>query len=108
MRSFAYLGMLAFVVVGTLPLEPCWAPGSTPPRRLLLTLAAVAPVFLIWDLYAIAEGHWGFDPDRPSAWSCRAVCRRGAAVLPRRADRLGADPRGRACRTPVAVGDESG
>ena len=65
MRSFAYLGMLAFVVVGTLPLEPLLGTRVyARRRRLLLTLATVAPVFLLWDLYAIARGHWGFDPEQ--------------------------------------------
>lgn len=55
--------MLAFCVVGTLPLEVVlgvrvyrqW-------RRLVLTLAPVVAVFLAWDLYAVAAGHWEFDP----------------------------------------------
>ena len=62
MRSLGYLGMLAFVVLGTLPLELVlrtrvyarW-------RRWSLTLLPVLVVFLAWDLYAIASGHWFFD-----------------------------------------------
>jgi lycopene cyclase domain-containing protein len=61
-RQLAYVGMLAFCLLGTLPLELVlgvrvyrqW-------RRLLLTLAPVVAVFLAWDLYAIAAGHWDFD-----------------------------------------------
>jgi lycopene cyclase domain-containing protein len=60
--QLAYVGMLAFCLLGTLPLELVlgvrvyrqW-------RRLLLTLAPVVAVFLAWDLYAIAAGHWDFD-----------------------------------------------
>jgi lycopene cyclase domain-containing protein len=62
-RSLSYLAMLAFVVVGTLPLELLL--GTRVYRRawrVVLTLAAVLPVFLLWDLYAIARGHWDFDP----------------------------------------------
>jgi lycopene cyclase domain-containing protein len=61
----AYLGVLAFVLVGTAWLEVLlrtrvyarW-------RRLLLALAPVVVVFCLWDLYAIASGHWTFDPER--------------------------------------------
>lgn len=63
MSRFAYLGVLLFVVVGTAWLEVLlrarvyrrW-------RRLLLTLLPVVAVFVVWDLYAIASGHWTFDP----------------------------------------------
>jgi lycopene cyclase domain-containing protein len=62
---FAYLGVLLFVVVGTAWLEVLlrarvyrrW-------RRLLLTLLPVVAVFVVWDLYAIASGHWTFDPSQ--------------------------------------------
>jgi lycopene cyclase domain-containing protein len=30
-------------------------------RRLLLTVLPVVAVFLLWDAYAIASGHWWFD-----------------------------------------------
>lgn len=63
MRHLAYLAVLAFCVVGTLPLE-LWLGVRVYRqwRRLLLTLACVVPVFVVWDLYAIAAGHWSFDP----------------------------------------------
>jgi lycopene cyclase domain-containing protein len=62
-RNLAYVAMLAFCFVGTLPLElwlgvrvyRSW-------RRLLLTLVPVVIVFLGWDVYAVAAGHWHFDP----------------------------------------------
>jgi len=54
-RHFAYVAMLAFCLVGTLPLELVL-------RRLALTLAPVLVVFVAWDLYAISRGHWQFDP----------------------------------------------
>ena len=65
MRHLGYVGMLAFCLVGTLPLEVVlgvrvyrqW-------RRLALTLLLVAPVFVVWDLYAVHAGHWRFDPDQ--------------------------------------------
>lgn len=63
MRHLAYLLVLAGCLAAALWLEPVlkvnvlrrW-------RRLLLTLLPVVAVFVIWDLYAIAAGHWTFDP----------------------------------------------
>lgn len=63
MRHLAYLGMLAFCLLGTLPLE-LWLGARVyrQAKRLLLSLLPVVPVFVVWDLYAIAERHWDFDP----------------------------------------------
>ncbi len=63
----AYIGVLAFVVVGTVWLEVVlrtrvyrrW-------RRLLLAVLPAAVLFVGWDLYAISRGHWWFDPARIS------------------------------------------
>lgn len=33
-------------------------------RRLLLTMLPVIVVFVLWDLGAIAAGHWTFDPEQ--------------------------------------------
>lgn len=65
MERLAYLGVLAFIVVGTGWLELVlrtrvyrrW-------RRLLLSLLPVLVVFCLWDLYAVAQGHWTFDERR--------------------------------------------
>jgi len=65
MSRFAYVGVLVFVVVGTGWLEVAlrtrvyarW-------RRLLAALVPVVVLFCAWDLYAIAAGHWTFDPER--------------------------------------------
>ena len=62
MRSLGYVAVLAFCVVGTLPLELFlgvrvyrqW-------RRLVLTLLPVVAVFVTWDLYAVNAGQWSFD-----------------------------------------------
>ena len=65
MRHLSYVAVLAFCVVGTLPLE-LWL-GVRVYRqwkRLLLTLLPVVAVFVCWDLYAIWAGHWDFDPDQ--------------------------------------------
>lgn len=63
MRHLAYLAVLAFCVAGTLPLE-VWLGVRVYRqwRRLALTLLPVLVVFVAWDLYAIAAGHWSFDP----------------------------------------------
>jgi lycopene cyclase domain-containing protein len=63
MRHFAYLSVLAGCLLAALWLEPVlkvnvlrrW-------RRLVLTLVPVVIVFVLWDLAAIAAGHWTFDP----------------------------------------------
>ncbi len=65
MRSFSYLGVMLFVVIGAGWLEfglrtrvaRRW-------RRLGLSLAAIVPVFYVWDAYAISQGHWTFDPQQ--------------------------------------------
>lgn len=63
MGRFTYLAVLGGCLAGALWLEPVlkvnvlrrW-------RRLLLTLLPVVAVFVLWDLAAIAAGHWTFDP----------------------------------------------
>ena len=65
MSHLSYFGVLAFVVAGSLWLELIlrthvlrrW-------RRLLASVACVAPVFVVWDWYAIGRGHWIFDAHR--------------------------------------------
>lgn len=65
MRHLAYVAMLAFCLVGTLPLEVVLRLGVYRQLgRLALTLAPVLAVFVAWDLYAIARGHWQFDPQQ--------------------------------------------
>jgi lycopene cyclase domain-containing protein len=65
MRHLAYTGVLAGCLAAALWLEPVlrvnvlrrW-------RRLLLTLLPVVVVFVLWDVAAIAAGHWTFDPEQ--------------------------------------------
>jgi lycopene cyclase domain-containing protein len=65
MRHLAYLVVLAGCLVSAIWLEPVlkvnvlrrW-------RRLLLTVLPVVVVFVLWDLGAIAAGHWTFDPQQ--------------------------------------------
>lgn len=63
--SLSYVGVLVFVLVGSLWLEIVLRTRVfARPRRLLLTIVIVVWPFLIWDAYAIAQGHWWFDESR--------------------------------------------
>jgi lycopene cyclase domain-containing protein len=63
LRHLTYLAVLAGCLVGALWLEPVLRVGVLRRwRRLLLTVLPVAAVFVLWDLAAIAAGHWDFDP----------------------------------------------
>jgi lycopene cyclase domain-containing protein len=62
MRHLSYLGMLAFCLLGTAPLELVLRVGVYRQwRRLLLTVLPVVVVFVTWDLWAISRGQWSFD-----------------------------------------------
>lgn len=57
-----YLAVLVGCLVGALWLEPVRRIGVLRQwRRLGLTLVPVAAGFLVWDLAAVAAGHWSFD-----------------------------------------------
>jgi lycopene cyclase domain-containing protein len=61
-RHLTYLAVLAGCLAGALWLEPALRVGVVRRwRRLLLTVLPVAAVFVLWDLAAIAAGHWDFD-----------------------------------------------
>jgi lycopene cyclase domain-containing protein len=63
MRHLSYLFVLAGCVGAAIWLEPILHVGVFRRwRRLLLTVLPVAAVFVVWDLGAIAAGHWHFDP----------------------------------------------
>jgi lycopene cyclase domain-containing protein len=63
MRHLSYLFVLAGCLVAALWLEPVLKVNVfRRGRRLLLTLVPVLAVFVLWDLAAIAAGHWTFDP----------------------------------------------
>lgn len=69
MSRLAYAAVLVFVLLGSLWLEVAlrtrvlrrW-------RRLLLSLVVPVIVFVAWDAYAIATGHWHFDESRILGW----------------------------------------
>jgi lycopene cyclase domain-containing protein len=63
--EWSYMAMLAFVLVASGWLEfafkiRVWRN----PVRLFSTVLLVAPVFIVWDAYAISQGHWFFDKDQ--------------------------------------------
>jgi lycopene cyclase domain-containing protein len=63
MRHLAYLFVLAGCLAAALWLEPVLKVNVfRRGRRLLLTVLPVVIVFVLWDLAAIAAGHWRFDP----------------------------------------------
>ena len=65
MARLSYVAVLAFILLATAWLEVAlltrvyrrW-------RRLLASVLPVAAVFVLWDVYAIAQGHWTFDARR--------------------------------------------
>jgi lycopene cyclase domain-containing protein len=62
MRHLAYLLVLAGCLAAAIWLEPILRVNVfRRGRRLLLTLLPVVVVFGVWDLLAIAAGHWRFD-----------------------------------------------
>jgi lycopene cyclase domain-containing protein len=69
LQHWSYVAMLAFCLVGTLPLVPAFRLRVwRRPRRLLLTILAAGSPFLVWDLYATHAGHWRFDAAQTLPW----------------------------------------
>lgn len=67
--SWSYVAMLAFCLIGTLPLVPAFGLRVLrQPRRLLLTILLAGTPFLLWDLGATRAGHWTFDADQTLPW----------------------------------------
>lgn len=65
MERFSYVAVLAFCLLGTAWLEVLLRTRVLPRwRRLLVTVLLTVPAFVVWDLYAIAQGHWWFDVER--------------------------------------------
>jgi lycopene cyclase domain-containing protein len=55
--------MLAFVLLGTVPLNRYYRLSVLrQPLRLLGAIVPVAVLFVAWDLVATADGQWRFDP----------------------------------------------
>jgi lycopene cyclase domain-containing protein len=65
MSQLSYVAVLIFVILGSGWLEVVMRTRVlVRPRRLFLTIVPVVIPFLIWDAYAISQGHWWFDETR--------------------------------------------
>jgi lycopene cyclase domain-containing protein len=64
-EKFGYMAMLAFTVCGSFWLEIILKTSVLRRwKRALLSILPISTLFLIWDAYAIAQGHWFFNRDR--------------------------------------------
>ena len=62
MLKFGYLAMISFTIFGSFWLEIVLKIGVLRRlKRLILSIFPIAVLFLIWDAYAISQGHWYFD-----------------------------------------------
>jgi lycopene cyclase domain-containing protein len=69
MERFQYLGLMGACLLLTLPLEFAFrARVYRRPRRLVRALAIPVVVFVVWDLIAIARGHWTFAARYVTGW----------------------------------------
>ncbi len=74
LQQWSYAAMLAFCLIGTLPLEVIFGLGVL--RRigaLALTILLASGPFLLWDLWATHAGHWWFDPVQTLPWRVAGV-----------------------------------
>ncbi len=66
---FQYLLLMAACLVITLPLEFLFgARVWRRPRRLLAAIALPVALFVVWDVIAIARGHWSYNPEYVTGW----------------------------------------
>jgi len=62
--SLTYVAMLAFVLVATAPLELVFkARVYARAKRMALVLLCAGVPFVVWDVLAVAAGHWSFGTD---------------------------------------------
>jgi lycopene cyclase domain-containing protein len=57
-----YALALGFCFLVTLPLEALGGGVYRRPRRLVAALAPAMGLFVLWDVLAVARGHWSYDP----------------------------------------------
>lgn len=70
MDRFQYLLIMGACLAITLPLEFVFrARVYRRPTRLLRALALPVAVFVVWDLLAIARGHWTFTARYVTGWN---------------------------------------
>lgn len=69
MDRFQYLLLMGACLAVTLPLEFVFrARVYRRPRRLVRAMALPVAVFVVWDLIAIARGHWTFTERYVTGW----------------------------------------
>lgn len=69
MDRYQYLLIMAACVAITLPLEFVFrARVYRRPRRLVRAMWLPVLLFVVWDLIAIARGHWAFDERWVTGW----------------------------------------
>lgn len=69
MDRYQYLILMGLCLLLTLPLEfVLGARVWRRPRRLLAALLPTAAVFIVWDVIAVARGHWRFSPRLTTGW----------------------------------------
>jgi lycopene cyclase domain-containing protein len=69
LQHWSYVAMLAFCLVGTLPLVVLFRlQVLRRPVRLLLAIVLGGVPFLVWDVYATAARHWWFDANQTLSW----------------------------------------
>ncbi|MEJ6761276.1 MAG: lycopene cyclase domain-containing protein [Candidatus Planktophila sp.] len=62
MKQWSYMAMLIFIFCGSGWLEIVLKTGVLRRlKRAVLSIFPISALFLIWDAYAIAQGHWFFD-----------------------------------------------
>ena len=65
MLKFSYFAMLIFTLVGSIWLEIFLKVGVIRRiKRVALSILPTAIIFLIWDYYAVTNGHWWFDKNQ--------------------------------------------
>ena len=68
-KHASYVAMLAFVLIGTLPLHRYYRLRVfAQPLRLFAAILPGAALFVTWDLGATAAGQWRFDPAQTFSW----------------------------------------
>ena len=70
MDRYQYLLIMAACALVTLPLEFVFrARIYRRPRRLLRAMWLPVALFVVWDVVAIARGHWDFDDRYVTGWT---------------------------------------
>ncbi|MCX6452248.1 MAG: lycopene cyclase domain-containing protein [Actinobacteria bacterium] len=62
MKHYTYLAAMGFTLIGSIWLEVFLKVSVLKrTRRVLLTILPVGIAFVLWDRFAITQGHWRFD-----------------------------------------------